>query len=262
MAIAGCGGSGHSSTTTKGQAHAATGKPTKVAGVASPQNAVPASRAKLSKLVHVTRGASPHIQGLDNAPITQAIPTLSADLNQFWSQEFATSGVQWPTVDDNLVQNSSVSTPCSKKSSIAPSDPMFLCYSSSAVNFYWTIPWMQTNVDTDPGGVNLALGMASMYADVVQTLFGYYQQVQGGQMSETQYQEQNLCLAGVYAASLNNRRLFEQSDVQTIKNWLGALSGGTGSGSAGSQQLAAAFGTGFQSGSPAACGVQAATGTT
>jgi predicted metalloprotease len=262
FAIGGCGSSSHSTTSTKtAAARAVAAKPTKVTGVPTPKGAIAPANGGLAKLVRVTKGVSAHIQGIDNAPITQAIPALSRDLNQFWSQEFASSGVQWPTVQDVLVQTSPVQTQCSSKPTAPPTDAMFLCYGQPAT-FFWTVPWMQQNVDTDPGGVNLAFGMAGMYADAVQDLFGFYQQLQQGHITTSQWQQQNICLVGIWALSLNNRKLFEQADVQIVKNWLNALSGGNASDAATSQQLQQAFLAGFNSGTPSTCGVQSSGGST
>ena len=259
VAIAGCGGGGLTHHGGAGghhaRAHAVAAKPTKVAGVPAPTGALPASRVHMTRLHAVHRGGSPRIQGLDNVAITQAIPMLSGDMNHFWSQEFASSGVQWPTVEDVLVQGSPVQTQCASRPTISPTDPWFLCAGSGTDTFYWTVPWMQQNVDTDSGGVNLALGMAGIYSDAVQDLFGFYQQLQSGSMTVAQWQQQNMCLTGVYAASLNSRRLFEQADAQTIANWLNALSGGGSSGAATPTQLRQAFAAGFNSGTPGTCGV-------
>ena len=264
VAVAGCGSSSSHTTTVRpaSATRAVKATPIPVKGVVSPKGAIAASQAGLAKLVTVHRGTSPRIQGLDNVPITQAIPALSGDLNQFWSQEFASSGVQWPSVQDVLVESAPVQTQCSSRPTVAPTDGMFLCFGQTGYTLYWTVPWMQQTIDTDPGGVNLALGMAGMYSDAVQDLFGFYQQLQSGSMTTSEWQQQNLCLTGVYAASINNRKLFEQADAQTIANWLNALSGGTGSGAATSQQLQQAFTAGFNSGSPATCGVQSVGSTT
>lgn len=248
--LAACGGSSNKTTTVKG-AHP-------VAGVPSPTGAVPAKQAGLAKLVTAKTGLSPRITGLDNAPIMKAVITVSLDLNHFWSQEFASSGVQWPKTQQVLLSSQAqpLRTPCGR--TLAPTDPYDVCFSPTMTTFFWTLPWMQQNVDTDPGGVNLLLGMASLYSWEVQGLFGYFQQVQSGQITPAQAQEQNLCLAAIYAKSIANRRLFEQADQTTINHWLSTISGGGGSGAATHQQLAGAFVAGFNSGSPATCGIQGA----
>ena len=253
LVVAGCGSSSKHGHALKG---------TRVAGVASPSGAAKPKNGDLGQLSRVSLGISPHIKGIDNVPITQAIPALSGDLNQFWSQEFANSGVQWPTVQEQLVQSQPVQTACGKP--IAPTDPAQLCDTSTAAVFYWTVPWMQQNVDTDPGGANLAVNMAYMYGLLVQDLFGFTKQVQSGQLSVSQYEEQSFCLSGVYARSLDNRRLLEQADFTTINGWLKAIAPrpAPGSGQATGQQIASAFVAGFQSGAPSACGVSGGTTTT
>ena len=253
--LAACGGSSHKTTSSVKGAHP-------VAGVASPKGAVPAKQAGLVKLVTVKTGLSPNISGLDNAPIMKAVITVSLDLNHFWSQEFASSGVQWPKTEQVLLSSQAqpLTTPCGR--TLAPTDPYDVCFSPTMTTFFWTLPWMQQNVDTDPGGVNLLLGMASLYSWEVQGLFGYFQQVQSGQITPAQAQEQNFCLAGIYAKSINDRRLFESADIPTINHWLATISGGGGSGSATHQQLAGAFIAGLKSGAPATCGISGSTTTT
>jgi predicted metalloprotease len=254
--LAACGSSSHKTTTTStSSTHAVAAHGTPVPGVPSPSGAIAAKSAGLAKLKVVSKGVSAHIKGLDNVPIAQAIPTVSGDLNHFWSGEFANSGVQWPTANDVLVQSSPVQTPCSSKPTIAPTDPMFVCASQTTANFYWPVQWMQQNVDTDPGGVTLSLSMSGQYSFVVQDLFGFFKQLQSGQMSLAQWEQQNVCLTGLYARSVNDRGLFEQADVSAFKSWLSTISGGSASGAATNQQLSQAFGAGYNGGSPSACGV-------
>ncbi len=266
VALAGCGSSSSSSTTststTSSTTQAAASKATVVKGTPSPAGAVAPSKAGLAKLKPVPKGVrfSPHLKGLDNVPITQAIPVLSGDMNAFWSQEFANSGVQWPTVQDVLVQTSPASTQCSDHPTVAPTDPMLLCYGPPAT-FFWTIPWMQQNVDTDAANVNLLLGMASMYGYAVQDLFGVYKQVQAGQVTNGQVEQQDLCLAGIYARSVDQRGLFESADINTVNKWLSSLQGDSSSGGATAQQLQQAFVAGYNSGMPSTCGVQGGGGT-
>lgn len=263
LGLAACGGSSKSTTPTTTTTHAVAAHLTAVRGVPSAKSSIAPKTAGLAKLVVVHKALSPSIKGLDNVPIAQAIPMVSGDLNQFWSQEFASSGVQWPTSQDALVQTSPVQTPCtSSHPTIAPTDPMFVCFEGTTTQFYWTVPWMQQNVDTDPGGVNLSLAMAGMYSDDVQDLFGFYKQLQSGQMTPAQWQQQNVCLIGMYAKSVNDRNLFEQADVNTFKNWLNTITGGSSTGAATNAQLQQAFAAGYNSGMPSSCGVQSSGPTT
>ncbi len=260
LALAACGSSSSSNsssstTTAKTTSAAVAAKGTPVRGVASPKGAVSPKSVTLAKLVAVHQGLSARLKGLDNVPIAQAIPTLSGDLNQFWSQEFAKSGVQWPTSQDVLVQGSSVQTPCSSHPTVAPTDPMLVCAGTQTAYFYWTVPWMQQNVDTDPGGVTLALAMAGQYAFDVQDLFSQATSSNGGQLSLAQQEQQNICLTGIYAKSVNDRGLIEQADLTAFKGWLNTINGGSDAGAATNQQLTQAFAAGYNSGMPSSCGV-------
>jgi hypothetical protein len=248
LAVAGCGGA-HNATSASGTGQA---KPTLVNAVASPANALaPATLgpAGLAKLVRVQPGRGQGVRGLANLPITQAIPAISTRLNQFWSQEFARSGIRWEMVLEMLVRSSPVKTPCS--STISPTDQMYLCIGDAAGDtFYWTVPWMRQNVDTGAGRMNLALGMAALYSDVPLDLFGFKDRVSNGVETNSQWQQQKFCLTGVYAASLTERKLVQRAGLQTIDNYL-STSGG--SGAATRQQLGRAFRTGFASGTPGTC---------
>jgi predicted metalloprotease len=212
---------------------------------------VSAKKAGLQKLVVVHKPAvTAHIVGLDNAPITTQIPLVSTDLNKFWSTEFANSGVSWPAVQDVLVSN----TPAQSQAcgiTVNPTDPMQLCYDGTTATFYWTVPWMQQNIDTDPGGVNLSMGMSAAYSNAVLDLLGYFDQLKAGQITEAQWEQQNLCLTGIYARSLAARNLFEKADVPALQSFYNSLSGDSQGATA--QQMQSAFAAGFNSGSPATC---------
>lgn len=227
--------------------------------MASSKSAVAPKKGDLAQLTRVSKGLSPQIKGIDNVAITQAIPALSGDLNTFWSHEFASSGVQWPKVEEELVESQPVQTTCNR--TVSPTaGPWQLCFGSgpgATYTFYWPVPWMQQNVDTDPGGVNLTLGMAGQYSDAVLDLFGFFGQLQSGHITASQFDQQNFCLTGIYARSLNDRNLFEQADIPTVNKWIRTLAGSSASsqGQATGQQEAGAFVAGFKSGSPATCGV-------
>lgn len=270
--LAGCGSSSSSSSSsatssaTTSAASAASSSSaaappatTTVPGTAAPSGAESPKQAGLKKLVvvHLPKFTA-HIVGLDNAPITTAIPLVSTDLNKFWSTEFANSGVTWPTVQDVLVSNAPVqSQACGI--TVNPTDEMQLCYDGSTATFYWTVPWMQQNLDTDPGGVNLSMGMSAAYSNAVLDLTGYYDQLKSGQITEAQWEQQNLCLSGIYARSLDERNLLEKADITTLQNFYNALSGDSQGATA--QQMQSAFAAGFNSGSPATC-LPSATSTT
>jgi hypothetical protein len=256
VALAACGSSSSSSTPSAHSRTKATAKPAnliKVPGGSASTGATP-KQAGIKKLARVPLGAdfSPHLTGIDGTSTAQAIPIISGDLNAMWSKEFSSSGVQWPHLEQALVESSSVQTMCSSNPTVGPNDPMLLCYGSQSI-FYWTVPWMQQNIDTDAGHVNLTLAMAGMYGDLIQDMFGFLQQLQKGQITQAFWDQQNICLVGVYARSLNDRKLFEKADVGTFKTWLDALSGGNAAGAATHQQLTQAFADGFDSGNPGNC---------
>jgi hypothetical protein len=263
LALAGCGSSSSSSSTSStstSSAHAVAAHPHAIPAVASPAGAVAPAKAGLRRLRRVAKGAgfAAHLAGLGKLPLTQAVQEVSGDLNKFWSSEFASSGVQWPAMQDVIVDSSPVQTQCSSgRATVAPTEPWYLCDGSSGGTFYWTIPWMQQNVATDAGGVNLAFSMAEMWAFHIQNLFGFTAQLQSGSLPKGQWAQQSVCLTGIYVRSLSDRKLFEQGDQQTVQNFITSLSGvaGIGAPDVSSQQLQQAFSAGFNSGAPSTCGV-------
>jgi len=246
---------GSSSSTTRTTTHAQATHTLAATGAST--DALKPTRADFKRLVRVHRGSglSAHIVGLDNAPLPQAIQTLSTDLNQFWSGEFARSGVSWPPVKDLLVQSAAVQTGCAGRPSVGPSDPWYLCDAANGATFYWTLPWIQQNIATDPGNANLAINMAELWSFHIQNLFGFTKRLQQSKLSKGAWAEQAVCLTGVYVASLNNRQLLEQADVQTVGSFVDALSSvdGIGSPDVNPVQLRQAFSAGFSGGQPGAC---------
>jgi predicted metalloprotease len=275
VALAGCGSSSKKSSSTATTSTpakttttttAATASPQPIAGaVASPTGAVAPSQASLAKLKAVAKGAAvkAHLAGLGKLPLSQAVQEASGDINHFWSQEFASSGIQWPQMQDAIVDSQPVQTQCtSGRATVAPTDPWYLCDGQSGGTYYWTIPWMQRNIATDSGGVNLVFSMAEMWAFHIQNMFGFTDKLQQGQLSKGQWAQQTVCLTGIYARSLNDRKLFEQGDQQAVQSFLGALSNVNGitAPDVSAQQLQQVFVAGFNSGQPSTCGIAAGGG--
>ena len=217
------------------------------------------SASSLHKLHRVAKGSgvSAHLAGLGRMPLTQAIQVVSGDVNHFWSSLFASSGVRWPAMQDVVVDSSPVQTQCSGRSTIAPADPWFLCDGQSGGTFYWTVPWIQQNIATDQGGVNLAFGMAEMWSYHILNLAGATAQLSSGQLPKGKWAQQVMCLTGIYARSLNQRQLFEKGDNQAVQSFLGALSSvaGIGAPDVTQEQLTSAFAAGFNSGAIGTCGL-------
>lgn len=267
VALAGCGSSSSSSsaasssatTTASSSAAAAAADPKPIPGVKAPAGAVALSKASLHKIHRVAKGAgvSAHLAGLDGAPVTQQVQTLSGDINQFWSSLFAQAGIQWPAMQDVVVDSQPVQTQCSGRSTIGPTDPWFLCDGQNGGTFYWTIPWISQNIATDPGAVNLAFGMAEMWSYHILNLAGATAQLSSGQLSKGHWAQQVMCLTGIYARSLNQRQLFERGDQQAVQSFLAALSSvaGIGAPDVSQQQLSQAFAAGFNSGDLGSCGL-------
>lgn len=266
LAIAGCGSSSSSSssstpTSTSTTSPAATPKATPIAGVASPANAAKPAADTLKKLKPVPKAAgfSPHLGGLGKQPLPQQIQTVSGDINHFWSQEFASSGVQWPPAQDVLVQASPVQDQCNgQTTTINPTDNWALCDTQSGVTYYWTVPWMQQHIATDTGGVMLAFSMAEVWSLHIQNLIGSSGALQQGSMTKANYAQQTMCLTGIYAHSLAQRNLFEQGDANAEQAFLNAATAtfsGITAPDVTPQQLMQALLAGYQSGQPSTCGV-------
>lgn len=273
LAVAGCGSSSSSSTVTSSSstpasstsssqsAAAAQLKP--IAAVAGRPGAAKAGPGTLTKLHRVAKGTGPqaHLGGLGKLQLTQAVQVVSSDLNKFWSGQFASANIQWPPMQDAIVSSSPVSTQC-QRSTVAPSDPWYLCDAPNGGTFYWTIPWMQQNIATDQGGVNLAFDMAELWSFHILNLVGATSQLQSGSLPKAQWAQAAVCVTGIYVRSLSDRKLFEQGDQQTVTQFIQALSsvGGIGSPDVSSAQLQQAFTTGFKSGQPSGCGIGSGTG--
>ena len=195
--------------------------------------------------------------GLDNASVPQQIQTLSGDINHFWSSLFAQGGVQWPQMQDVLVDSQAVQTQCSGRATVAPTDPWFLCDGSGGGTFCWTVPWIQQNIATDKGGVSLAFNMAEMYGFHVLNLAGATAQLSSGQLPKGQWAQQVMCLTGLYVRTINDRQLFEKGDQQAVQSFLSGLSSvsGIGAPDVSAQQLQQAFLAGFKSGDVSSCGL-------
>ena len=271
--LAGCGSSSSSSSSastssssssstassTSSAAAAVKANPKPIPGVKSPAGAVALSKSSVHKLAKVPRGsgASAHLAGLDNAPVTQQIQTLSGDINHFWSSLFAKGGVQWPPMQDVVVASQAVQTQCSGRATVAPTDPWFLCDGSGGGTFYWTVPWIQQNIATDQGGVSLAFNMAEMYGFHVLNLAGATAQLSSGQLPKGQWAQQAMCLTGLYVRTIRDRQLFEKGDQQAVQSFLSGLSSvsGIGAPDVSAPQLQQAFLAGFKSGDVSTCGL-------
>jgi predicted metalloprotease len=266
VGIAGCGSSNKSSSSSSSSSSAsasasntAKAHPSVVPAVASPSGAK--ALTSLKQLPKVPRGTSlaPHIVGFSNVPIATVIPTISADINKFWSGLAAQANLQWPQVSETLVQTSPASTQCSSNPTVQPTDPIFICAaapnSGASTAIYWTVPFMQQKVDTDPGRVNLAFTMAMIWSFQVQNVTGALQALQSNQMTKGAFAQENVCLTGVYVNSLNDRKMFEQGDSTAVQNFLNNLTQtfGIGSPDVTPQQLQQAFIQGFNTGDPSQC---------
>jgi predicted metalloprotease len=271
--LAACGSSSSSSSPAASSASssaasssAATPKLKRIPGAAASGKS--AKLVSLKRFAKVAKGASPNIKGLDNVAITQQIPEIAGDINTFWSQEFQKSGATWPSASEALVQSQPDSTQCTNTPTVQPTDPMLICITQQGAVFYWTVPWMQQNIDSDTGGVDLDFNMAEMFSLLVQYQLGTLQQSQQNQIDPGLFWAQNRCLTGVYVASLASRQLLEQNDSNAINSFLQAMATATGiSGSSvTSAQIEAAFVTGFKAASPSACTItpqpQTSTGAT
>jgi predicted metalloprotease len=262
LALAGCGSSSSSSSTTSASssssssAAAAAANATPIKGLKT-TGSKPAANATLAALPKADKGVTAQIQGVAGQPLSQQITTIDGDINNFWGQLFNKAGLQWPSMKQSLVSSGTVSAPdCQNDTTISATDPWRLCDSSSGGTFYFPLTWVGQNVATDQGGVNLLLGMAELWSNHVENLLGVTQAAQSGKIQPAGYAEINVCLTGVYAFSVNDRKLFQAGDQQTFQSWFQQMSPeftDVSSQDVSTQQLQQAFEAGFKSGNPGTC---------
>jgi hypothetical protein len=251
LALGACGSSSHSSTTTGPAAQP-------IPAVAAPAGA----RSPRAGDIHFAKvqraaGVTAHVVGLNGIPLSQAVEKVAADLNTFWSGEFAKSNLQWPSMHEVIISSGAADTSCSAKPSIQATDEWYLCDlpGGKGGTFYWPLTWIDQNIDTDPGRVHLSLGMAELWSLQVQNLLGYTQSMLSGKLSKGDWAQEAACLTGTYAASLNNRNLFEQSDKYPLGQFASEMFNvnGVTAPNVTSSQLYQAFVSGFESGDPSSC---------
>jgi predicted metalloprotease len=260
LAVAGCGSSGGqirtTFTTTGSQGAAALGRGTPILGFHATGSKLPAT-ATLAALPQAEKGVLTQVQGVAGQPLNMAITVVNSDINGFWGELFNKAGLQWPAMRQSLISSgTATASDCQGDTTIAATDPWRLCDSATGGTFYFPLPWVGQNVATDRSGVNLLLGTAELWSNHVENLLGVTQAVQNGKITPANYAEINVCLAGVYAYSVNGRQLLQAGDQQTFQNWYQRMSPEFTDVSAkdvSSQQLQTAFAAGLKSGSPSAC---------
>jgi predicted metalloprotease len=265
LALAGCGSSSSSSSTTSASstssstsavAAAATARTTTITGLEA-TGSKPAANATLAALPKAEKGVIAQIQGVAGQPLSQQITTIDGDINSFWGQLFNKAGIKWPSMQQSILASGTAQAPdCQSDQTITATDPWRLCDSPSGGTFYFPLTWVGQNVATDQGGVNLLLGTAELWSNHVENLLGVTQAAQNGQIQPADYAEINVCLSGVYAYSVNERKLFEAGDQQTFQNWYQQMSPEFTDVSAqdvSAQQLQQAFAAGLKTGDPSTC---------
>jgi len=262
LALAGCGSSSSSSSSTgassssSSSSAAAAANATPIKGLKT-TGSKPAAQATLAALPKAQKGLTAQIQGVAGQPLSQQITTIDGDINNFWGQLFNKAGLQWPSMKQSLVSSGTVSAPdCQNDTTISATDPWRLCDSASGGTFYFPLTWVAQNVATDQGGVNLLLGMAELWSNHVENLLGVTQAAESGKIQPAGYAEINVCLSGVYAYSVNERKLFQTGDQQTFQSWFQQMSPeftDVSASDVSTQQLQQAFQAGFKSGNPGTC---------
>ena len=258
LALAGCGSSSSSSSssTTSTKAAAPSAQLTTIKGVTATGHKTPV-HLTLAALPSAQKGPTAQIVGVAGQPLSQQITTIDGDINSFWGALFNKAKLQWPSMQQSIVASGTVQAPnCQNDTTITPTDPWRLCDSPSGGTFYFPLTWVGQNVATDQGGVNLLLGMGELWSNHVENLLGVTTAAQDGKIQPAEYAEINVCLTGVYAYSVNGRKLFQAGDAQTFQTWFEQMSPEFTDVSAqdvSTQQLQQAFLTGFKSGAPGSC---------
>ncbi|HVE67169.1 MAG TPA: neutral zinc metallopeptidase [Solirubrobacteraceae bacterium] len=207
--------------------------------------------ASVGQLRQLPRSTSvaPKVRG-SNVPLPQFLDTVSNDVATYWQKVFNNSKISFPETRQAIV-TSSTDGGCGTVTS-AEGPPVY-CQSDRTI--YLPVGYFETKVAPigDAAAVTL-VGLLWGYR--VQDAVGAFKAVQSGQRTGLDVNLGAICMAGSYMATVANRNLLEQGDVDEILKTAAAtadqgtppdVSKAKGSG----PQRVAAFRVGFSRGASA-----------
>jgi predicted metalloprotease len=152
---------------------------------------------------------APKVRG-SNVPLPQFLDTVSNDVATYWQKVFNNSKISFPETRQAIVTGSTAGG-CGTVTG-AEGPPVY-CQSDRTI--YLPVGYFQTKVVPigDAAAVTL-VGLLWGYR--VQDAVGAFKAVQSGQRTGLDVNLGAICMAGSYMATVANRNLLEQGDVDEI----------------------------------------------
>jgi hypothetical protein len=242
--LAGCGDKKKTASTTTTTTPAAKVQSAQVPSTPDAPGATktPKGKAALSALPAVRRaqGAKPRISGLEGQPTPQVLIAVTKDVGAFWQQAFNGGKFKFQPATTNVIDaGGGVNSPCGPVQG-ATASPGY-CGKDSAINL--PVPWFDKNA-TPLGNFAVAYPVAFLWGFHIQNQLGLTGKVTGKArilLSD--------CLAGIWTASVFQRKALQPGDLQAGAKLIAKISGSQAEISA----HVAAFNKGFNGGSAGKC---------
>jgi predicted metalloprotease len=215
--------------------------------------AVPGSKGTTADLAKLPAAPEPSevktkIKGVSDKSTAQALDILDQDLFNFWGAMFTQAKLEWPAMKTLTVTKKPAATDC--KTQVGPDDPPALCGDT----FYWGITWFEQNI-APLGDAAVGIEVSIFWSLHVQDLLGFTKALSDGKMSKADYGNQTLCLSGLWAHSVNERKFFEKGDAEEVIAQIQNISSidSIKAPDITPESLGNAFAAGLDSGSPRTC---------
>lgn len=156
-----------------------------------------------------TTSVTPKVRGSD-VPLPQFLDTVSNDVATYWQKVFNNSKFRFPTTTQAIVTGTAES-PCGQIS--GAQGPPIYCQANSTI--YLPVGYFQDKV-VPIGDAAAVTFVGLMWGLRIQDALGAFRAVQQGQRTGLDVQLGAICFAGSYMATVANRNLLEEGDVEEI----------------------------------------------